>query len=120
MKIDPEVQKKIMDGLAELAHKLGQGSQYAMSLAVRQCWINGFECLFLALMFLGAFLWAKKFHEKIRNIKDRWGDTTVWLVLYYIGMSLSVIVGSILLINATDLIFNPEYFALQHLIEMVK
>ena len=118
MNIDPETQKQLIDALKPLGEKLGQSGAYLFQLATRQAWIDGIECVAIALILLSVFLYGsltwKKFQAycECENLDSL---PQLWFMVLFACPGFTIM----LLINALDLLVNPKYWALKKLIKAV-
>ena len=107
---------KLKEVFQPIADKIGQGAQFGWEVVLRQQYIEAFMGLFYGLIAVGAltvsFFWARKI------MKESWDEiswipfsiwTLAWIVLGLIG--LETFIGHIL---------NPQYYAIEFFIGLVK
>lgn len=116
---------KIQPVLADLGNKLGVGGKHLWAVIIRQQYIDGFIALFWVvfgiMLFIGMLKltkWViKKSKEERRDLNDE--DNVAWMFLIAIG----VVVGAIMIIEggsyAINHLLNPEYQAVQSIIQMI-
>ena len=115
-----EVIEVVAIALQPLADKLGTTAQYVWALQVKQAYVDGFVAL--ASFLLGATMMIGSIGILFKLInREKVSDGEVWLA---IGSIISIIIGFVICASCFSTILNcfinPEYYALQHLIKLVK
>jgi len=117
MKNTDEALAKILN---ELADKLGVTVNHLFAIMIKQSYITGIEC-FIGIIPLSLMLWL---FIKIFN-KERGEDTITyflednygWVMIGFIVGSVSLIGITFCLIDGTNALLNPEYFALHQILK---
>lgn len=115
--MNPETIDKIKEVLAPVAQKIGQGAEYGWAAVIKQQYLTaslGLFWLIIGLISLGLLLKLKVYE------KCGYGDDPAWVLLAIFGTlgSLSAIVAGG--IFALTHFLNPDYYALQFFINLVK
>lgn len=110
-----------LQALTELANKLGTTAELLWGVLVRQALVSGATDLILyAVCTWGIYALYNKFSFDLNNM-EKWDYSTG---VIFTGLCLSVmILGFTAIINLTDTItalINPEYWALNKLLEGLK
>jgi hypothetical protein len=116
-----EVIEVVTTALQPLAEKLGTTAQYVWGLQVKQAYVDGFVALasfmFGVMMIIGSI----GILFKIFNNGEKASEAEAWLTG---GSLISIIVGFTICASWFSTILNcfinPEYYALQQLIKLVK
>lgn len=117
---------KIAAYINELAAQLGVAAEYIYPMIVRQMFIEGVVYAITSIVFLALtfFLWR----YLIKNARKFWDtsyktDSEFLMILGYVITGIISIVVTIVAIgtlpDALMQIFNPEYYAIKNIIEMV-
>ena len=114
-----EVIEVVTTALQPLADKLGTTAQYVWGLQVKQAYVEGF--IALGGLVFGIFLWVLSVVIARGLAKDRSCDLDDVALITF---SIFALFGSIFVyINFSTVLncfVNPEYYALQQLIKLVK
>ena len=113
-----EVIEVIATALQPLAEKLGTTAQYVWGLQVRQAYVEGFIALgglMFGIFLCGLSVWLVKHLTNERGYDIL--DVFIFIFLFFIiGLTFIFINFSTVL----GCFINPEYYALQQLIKLVK
>ena len=113
-----EVIEVVTTSLQPLADKLGTNGQYIWGLQVKQAYVDGSIALVgllfgLAIVVLTVFL-------NLKYSNDEYYDFNFWFVVSVIPIIIGVSFIYITIVTVFTSFINPEYYALQHLIHLVK
>lgn len=120
------MEQQIAPLLEKLAAKLGTTAEHLWGVLVKQAPIDGtVELVGAILMFIGTFILIKKLPKIINYIeeKDNEGLTIVSVFGGVLGGVAIVTYAILFLATLSTLIaafFNPEYWALQHILSLLK
>lgn len=118
--------KTIIDAVKPLADKIGEGAAHLYTIYVRQAYIEGVTFLSVgipsALLIMGVSIVFFNFGKKIPQ--DYAGDMKDSAIFLYFVSAILFITGFIVLIvcatNGIQYLLNPEYQAVQNIINTVK
>lgn len=127
--MNEEIVKKAMEMLGALASKLGVTTEYLWSVLVKQGKYEAISdlvfCLVVGLIVWRVIKWApgafKAFRESDFDKEE--GVTVMRAALLVLGVCGTAILAIIALTTLPSIItnfFNPEYFALQKVMEILK
>lgn len=117
-----EALSKILNSLAD---KFGTTVDHLYAIMIKQAFIDGIECLIAwAIMTTVAIIMGIKFYKGYTNyVKPEayYADTYVEKNATFVIIALFLIVGGVVTFfvagsTAIDCFFNPEYYALHHII----
>lgn len=118
--------------IEQLATKLGTTSEYLWGVLIRQSYISAISTIItdIIIILLGFVLWkVHKYFMKTQRLDsmrdyEKYGDSESTLTIL---MTVCVFVYSVLIVvmlcRISDIIngfFNPEYWALNHILESLK
>lgn len=116
---------KLTDLLQALATQLGTTSQYLWSVLVKQAFISGITDLFIYTLLLvaciGEYKWFKYLIKENHNMSD--GEEVghrMGLVISFVLLAIFVIWTLASFSTTLASFFNPEYWALNHILEVIK
>ena len=114
-----EVIEVVTTSLQPLADKLGTNGQYIWGLQVKQAYVDGSIALVgllfgLAIVVLTVFLNLKYYND------DEYYDFNFWVIVSIIPIIIGVSFIYSTIVTVFTSFINPEYYALQQLIKLVK
>ena len=118
-----EVIEVVTTALQPLAEKLGTTAQYVWGLQVKQAYVDGSIALVVLLFGIAlitvAILWMKKINDNLETQRNTEMDGfgVVASVILFIAGFIFLYINVPTILNC---FINPEYYALQHLINLVK
>lgn len=117
--------------IEEMAHKLGTTTEYLWGILIKQATVQAYMGLFFILLIAIFNYVLYKVHKRLMEIKD-YGDYKKSGYSYYgdnakIPMGIALVIHCLLIIGALCSIetvingfFNPEYWALDKVLNYVK
>jgi hypothetical protein len=115
---------KIAHLLEELANKLGTTIEHLWNILIHQAYVEAFKNIAIIAFFIIAemiiFKYVIKYNKgkRFEEIDDDFGFIAV---LLFIVILVFIIVITLNLVPETvDAIFNPEYWALNHILKCIK
>ena len=113
-----EVAEAVQVILQPLADKLGTTAQHVWELQIKQAYVDGSIALVgllfgLAIVVLTVFL-------NLKYNDDEYYDFNFWVVVSIIPIIIGVSFICSTIVTVFTSFINPEYYALQHLIQLVK
>ena len=113
-----EVIEVVTTSLQPLADKLGTNGQYIWGLQVKQAYVDGSIALVgllfgLAIVVLTVFL-------NLKYSDDEYYDFEFWSIVSIIPIIIGISFIYSTIVTVFTAFINPEYYALQHLIQLVK
>lgn len=114
---------RILEGLAQVAEKLGESAAHVYGVLVRQAYVEALQFGIWALAFALAaiVLWrgvvpkAREHDAKITSSYEPMTLPWVWG-----GIGLLAVPTSVCLVSVVSRLINPEYYALLALLEVLK
>lgn len=99
---------------AQVADKIGQGTSFGWEVVLRQQIAYGIIAIFVAILGLAGIIGLIIWHKKDEDLMD---DTGGGILLIWVLTLILFIAGTI---SAILYLTNPEYYALQFFINLVK
>ena len=118
-----EVAEAVQVILQPLADKLGTTPQHVLELQIKQAYVDGYISVFWSLV--GLFI-VVRFYIVMKKIKKEKIEIKEGTEEYYkIGAyGVYLVIGALIFLynfsTTLKCFINPEYYALQHLIQLVK
>ena len=113
-----EVAEAVQVILQPLAEKLGTTAQYVWGLQVKQAYVDGSIAL-VGLLF-GMVIVGLTIFLNWKHKDDEYYDLDLWSVISIIPIIIGVVCIGITISTVFTAFINPEYYALQQLIKLVK
>lgn len=108
--------KALVEALQPLADKLGEGAAHLYELAVRQAFIDGI--VYGTIWLLGAVALAVSTILFFRSKNDDVAEAAGIFIVF--GGAIFLIFGTWAGVTAINALANPEYYAIQQLLESVR
>ena len=129
--MNPETIKALQDALTPLADKIGQGAAHLYGVYARQMLAEGIAELvimaFLLILGIGAlvqflkvFLHLDQWQREDRHYASLKEEAGFRLVIFGISAIVAIAFGCVLLFDGVTKVVNPEYAAIQRLVETVR
>jgi hypothetical protein len=115
---------KIANLLEELANKLGTTMEHLWNILIHQAYVEAFKNISIIAFFIIAemliFKYVIKYNKgkRFEDIDDDFGFIAV--ILFIVILVLIIIIIMSLVPETIDAIFNPEYWALNHILKCIK
>jgi len=109
--------------LENLANKLGTTTEYLWGIMIKQAYISGVTSLvWLVIALIGTFFWFQGLNYVRKNWKELYDDESVvwWVMCLVVGI---IIISLIFIENDSNFVtalLNPEYWALEKVLETIK
>jgi hypothetical protein len=115
---------KIANLLEELANKLGTTMEHLWNILMHQAYIEAFKNIIMIAFFIVLEILISKYtfkYNKGKSLEDIDDFGSIAIIILSIVISIFIIAMIVSLVPETiDAIFNPEYWALNHIIKLIK
>jgi flagellar biosynthesis protein FlhB len=116
---------KIANLLEELANKLGTTMEHLWNILMHQAYIEAFKNIMLIALFIIAGILTLRYtikYNKGKSIEDIDNDFgSIAVIILSIVISVFTIAIIVCFVPETvDAIFNPEYWALNHILKLIR
>jgi hypothetical protein len=122
--LNDKLDDKIINLLEKLSSKLGTTMEHLWNILIHQAYIEAFKNIIIISFFIILEMLIFKYvirYNKIKNFADIESDFEFIAVLLFIVILVFIIVITLNLVPETvDAIFNPEYWALNHILKLIK
>ena len=115
--MNQEIIKQIQDIFTPIAEKIGQGAGFGWEVVLKQQYIDGFLFLFFGVIGLVVFISLLIYIIKAKD-KDSWYEDAIFGAI--IILILLFVFGSLFSVIGIKHLFNPEYYAIEFFINLVK
>jgi Na+-driven multidrug efflux pump len=116
-----KIYNDISGAIATLAQKLGVAAEHVYATLIRQQVTEGiYSIVVISLCIIGLLFVVKLIKFGLKASRD--GEEEASIFIWIISLVLALIALCILFTFSSDVmkLFNPEYYAIQEVIEMIK
>jgi len=119
------LEDKITNLLEKLANKLGTTIEHLWNILIHQAYIEAFKNIIMIAFFIIAeiliFKYAVRYNKgkSLEDIDNDFRSITV-IILFIIISVFTIIMIASLIPETIDAIFNPEYWALNHILKLIR